>query len=824
MIRYGYKNDLSLGRVCLELSLKPFGDKHSIAEYESVARELFGQWKPMLRYADACSVLMWTADGSEILEYTGNMDDSFEWCRFIGIGNWNRQKAPDPADPADRSFHKYPIEYMENPPKMTYGKLRDIIAAIKRVGKEITGLDIEVGETFDPGPEFAYSDFKFNRHREISPGKMSINFEWMHCAAKLHAEARAYAAYPDGIPEGTHIGEFLGRQFMAMKRDVGFDYIWLSNGFGYCFLGWKWAGEVFTGERFAFENAAKIRESIREFWQHFNAEIGDTRVELRGSNFLLGNDIAAHGCPIDEVYSHKNLISPPNSPWAALDSRFGLELAGYLSHIAEIPEMGFPFRYYIHDPWWLNSPWFDRYNRSPHDIYLPLACARLDADCKVTKPFALDFLSADDSLGRTPDRLPNEVIPHILTAYNDYPDTAGLVTWVYPFDEYCRIGLQDGKVERIIMNDWFIESAIDFGFPVSTVISDRNFIASESAKKLDTIFVMPVPEAGTSLEDALFDALDAGARVILYGTLAFASDRLRNHLGITLTDAIDGELTIRTTLPLDTAEINAYPTLLRHESLLSGGGICETADGAEVLAEVTQEDKTRAYAVKRDKLVWIRGSFPHNSGARSNNPPLLDPRTHFVPSMLLRASLNCFGWQMTFRMFDVSQKLPLVLFSKCREALWLNMFTKDTTVKLDMTSPDGAPAPNGMEFIIENSVGSYTTTRWMHTDCRIFIKQKERSVIRCRIDHPNTYLIDECWFIDGLVDAEVTFYPTKGGRILPRTGSGNNNALFLGSNVDYFFDEARGCFVIPSVSGMLHLGWQPAESIGDYKKLDFLRK
>ena len=102
---------------------------------------------------------------------------------------------------------------------------------------------------------------------------------------------------------------------------------------------------------------------------------------VRGSNLSTAMDIAAHGCPIDVIYKN-NIVGPPNSPWAALDSRFGLELGGYLSHIACVPENGYDFRYYTHDPWWLNSPWFDRYGRSPHDIYLPLAVTRMNENGK----------------------------------------------------------------------------------------------------------------------------------------------------------------------------------------------------------------------------------------------------------------------------------------------------------------------------------------------------------------------------------------------------------------------------------------------------------
>ena len=84
-------------------------------------------------------------------------------------------------------------------------------------------------------------------------------------------------------------------------------------------------------------------------------------------------DIAAHGCPIDEIYK-QNIVAPPNSPWAPLNYRFGLEARRiYDAHRRAAQKKASICATTYTTPWWLNSPWFDRYDRSPHDIYLPLA-------------------------------------------------------------------------------------------------------------------------------------------------------------------------------------------------------------------------------------------------------------------------------------------------------------------------------------------------------------------------------------------------------------------------------------------------------------------
>lgn len=41
----------------------------------------------MVKDAETVSVLLWSGDGSELLDYSGNMDDEFEWGKYIGAAN-----------------------------------------------------------------------------------------------------------------------------------------------------------------------------------------------------------------------------------------------------------------------------------------------------------------------------------------------------------------------------------------------------------------------------------------------------------------------------------------------------------------------------------------------------------------------------------------------------------------------------------------------------------------------------------------------------------------------------------------------------------------
>lgn len=811
---YGFNYDKGniIGRVCLEASLKPFKSFEDTA-IEDTCRTLFDGWRKLTDKAESVAVMLWTADGSEILEYSGELSQSFDYCDVIGIGN--PRKTSDYDELEKNRLHVRPVLYNGERKVMTYAILKKITEKLKKVGKEITGKEVSVIETFDPGPEFANSDFKYRRHPEICKGDIMGAKMWLHCASRLHAEDRSYAAYPNGIPEGTHFGEFLGKQLMCLCRDVGFDGIWLSNGFGFSLDSWRWKGEVFNGEKFDSEGISSVKEAINEFWRYFTKETGDMLIETRGSNLALGMDISAHGCPADDIYNY-NILTPPNSPWAALDYRFGLELCGYLSRISEISKNGYLFRYYTHDPWWYNSPWFDRYGRSPHDIYLPLALARVDEDGKITKPFGINFLSIDDSLGNLPEKCPNEVIPHVLEGFNNYSDAPGLVTWLYPFGDYCQKGLREGRASDIFMDDWYMESALDFGFPVNTVVSDNNFMNVKADVFKDTVLVLPVPFEGSKLEECVLKAIENKIPMIMYGSTVKASKKIRDLIGVTLSDGICGELTIEQSMMKDTFTDGSISSRLIHNPLISGGDICEIANcTSEIAASVKSDDgRERAYSVynRENGIVWIRGSFPHNPETKGALPAKYNPCKVFPVSVLLRCALEYFGISVRYRTMSPSDDFPINLFSKHDSAYYMTGFAKDTTVITELSFPKGVPMPNGTEAVLENNMGSFATAKWCHNECRVFVKQENRSKVICRTQTAaDTMLADKRVGILGLSNADVTFIPPA-------------NSVVFGCDVSYFNgvsfepDEILpdGSVVFKNRSGELYILWQDKDTRADY--------
>lgn len=798
-----------IDRVSLEVSLKPFWDL-SQAGIDRTATELFEQWMPLLRKAGRASVMMWLADGSEILEYRGRPEDTFEWAKWIGMADPHSlsREQPDMYD-----LHARPELYRADAPDMAYADVRRIVAALKRAGERLTGAPVEVGATFDPGGEFARSDFKFGRHGEIAAHRLDGGiFRWVTSTSTLHADSQPYAGFPEGIAEGTPLGTFLGRQAQHFLRDMDMDFLWFSNGFAFAANAWSITGQLFDGEAFDNQRAEALRADILRFWTLFRAECPTYRIECRGSNLGTGMDLSAHGSPLKAIYEGGfNLSAPPNSPWAALDGNYGLELAGWMSHIAELPDSGlFPFRYYTHDPWWLNSPWFDRYGRYPHDIYLPLALARFDGQGRVTKPTCINFLSADTSYGELPDRCPIDVTTHLVKALDDFPDAPGLLTWVYPFDEYDDF-VRQNRLGEPFFGDWYVTGAINRGLPVSGVISTGN-LATCADTFADAALLSPVPDAGSPMEAALIAAAMAGAKLLLYGPVDRASERMLAAIGVTRGEAAVGELRLRTDLPGDTSAQGQASDRLEHVPLYSGGALNTRADGqAQVIAEAVDAQGARfAYATFSPDAfagagtVWVRGSFNYTIRPRLPKPFAASER--YPSDALPRLALACLGITLRNDKRGVDQRDPLVICARRDGGYYLSGYNPVTTTGLRLRLEHGAPLLIGTDTWLDGGEAVYAMPRAWHHECRVLVDGQTQGDLSCAESFPLFTLYRRRIIVRGLDGARVT--------ILPETIKAQPLLLFDGESNSEMPKESLpykaypdGRCEIEGVSGTLQITW-----------------
>ena len=500
--------------VNLEVSLKPFRQTDE-AYIRQVCRTIFEQWRPLLKGRKTISVMLWTADGSEILDYNRNLDDAFEWCCYLGTANGPLLREDQGKD---TSLHHYKQFYMDNPPVMTYRTLKTIVETLKDEGaKAFPDTIIRVGETFDIGPEFAVSDFKYHRHPEIASGTKLDGCGFVDATALLNADDRAYAAYPGGIPDQTPFATFLGRQSEIFLRDMGFDYLWLSNGLGFSADPWDPAGKIFDGKNFYADKLAHTAKQVFDFWRLFREACPDIPLEVRGTNNSVGIDYATDGVPLYDIYQAGfNITPPPNSPWAAINDDFGMEIMGHMTRICHLPGDDFMFRYYIHDPWWVNSPWYDRYNGAAHDIYLPMAISRIDEHGRVRSAETLNILSIDNSFGGMPDACVNEPLPHLLKAEKDAADRPAPLVWVYPMREYTTATDAD-TLREMYTGDTYIRRAINRAFPLNCVVATDHFLQTPLSLYKASVLISPIPET-PDVAEKLRDFANRGGQVIYYGS------------------------------------------------------------------------------------------------------------------------------------------------------------------------------------------------------------------------------------------------------------------------------------------------------------------
>ncbi len=753
----------------LEMSLKPFkvNDRDSI---DQVCRNIFLQWAPLLRHADTVSVMLWTADGSEILNYTGDSDQRLEWAQYVGNPNTEHEVN---SGPKELSLHQRAYDYIPNPPFYTYGDLKYIVSALKKQGEALTGKVVRIGETFDPGPEFAKSEFKYKKHPEICMGNTMGAKTFVCCYATLNEDKEHYAGYPDGIPQGTPFGTFFGKQSQHFLTDMGFDFLWFSNGLGFGMETWGSTGAVFDGKRFHPEKLNDTREKIVDFWTKFRAECPNIRIETRGTNISVGADLAKDGVDLRAIYSGGfNMLPPPNSPWAALDGNFGLELAGYMSRISELPDDRYLFRYYTHDPWWANSPWLDRYGREAHDIHLPMSVSRIDGEGNTKLPTHLTFLTIDDSYGNMPEQVPSEVIPHILQGRRVSPDQPGLIVWVYPFDEYHDWARQQSeRVQEIYYGDWFIQQAINDGFPLNTVISTGNFVklAQSGKNTLDaSILVSIVPDAGSDLEKQLMKFVQDGGKLFVYGPSAHASKEFMDFLNLKTVDPLSGEMNVRLQLRPDQIKCPGS-MILRHNVDMSGGGI-ETvvADAGDpsthVLAQAFQGSQRRDIAIQRQAKEWNGGMVVYIRGTNSatyRGGHLLtpdNPKQWFNGSSLLRYALNNMGYGIHFEKAEPNLKNPINCISKNDNAYIFSGFTPNQTIEQEWRFPQGAPLFTGYETELRAGAAHYRMPKAYQEECRVFVEQKE-GIVSCYEMPPVEWKIKRRIGINGLKNATVRVYP-----------------------------------------------------------------
>ncbi len=758
-----------LRNVTLELSAKAFMDDTE-AELRAVCRKMFHQWERLVRVSDRVSVLLWLADGSEILEYAGNPEDRFEWACWHGIANAPCFVTPDAAK---GNVNFTPQKYRPDAAPRTYQWIGQLTRIIRECGLEY-GKEVRIGATFDNGPEFSLSDFKYGRHREIARADSLFKKSFVTCNAVLNADTRAYAAFPEGIPAGTSLGTFLGAQFRRFAADLNFDYLWLSNGMGFGLETWGYSGALFDGHRFYPERKKEAESELLWFWRDLLDADPGIRIETRGSNFTAGIEMSTDAAPLPWLYRHNVITVPVNSPSSAIYFNTGLSVAAWMSHIAELPANGdIPFRYYIHDPWFLNSPWLDRYGREPWDLYSVMAVSRVTADGGIEAANRAAFLSCDDSFGQMPDQVPDEVIPHIMEAFRTRADAPGPLLWVFPFEEYSA----SDTPEQTFCEECFLVDALQSGFPLNTVISTGNFRTLAAASPgwfRQTTCVFPAECLRSEANfRAVRDLVEAGNDAIVYGTLSGVRPEALPLLGLAAGEPLTGEFGVRGEA-VDLCGGDAFRNTFELLPTLHGGPLLEAAAGAKVLAAAERGGESRVLAslhsAGRGRIGFVRALSPyleadpaaHNATLRQSRRMKGDGRENYPAERLMRAVWAELGWTFRAYVSDPGQLVPRLTVSRSDRAFYFSGYTPDTTVSVKISTPLGVPLPIEREIRIEDGAGVFHMEKTVRFHCRAFLSGQNGGVVSTKTLYRTR--AQDCGRLDiiGLHGAELRFFPPSG--------------------------------------------------------------
>ncbi|TMV48613.1 hypothetical protein FE783_16280 [Paenibacillus mesophilus] len=815
------QHDRTLKRVTLEMGLKPFKSLEPPA-IDEVCAEAIRQWLPLVGLADHASMLLWVADGSEILTWDGHLDREIEWARYIGFCNEemfsHTQGANDP---------KTAILYTDEPVRMTYRHLQTIVSSFKRVAAKRFGIRMEVGATFDAGPEFAYSDFKYRDHPEINRAEISGKYVALKtdytvvCSwSKLREDRAAYAAYPDGIPEGTPFGEYLGRQCASFLPEIGFDYIWFSNGFALSYFPWTYLGAGFDGNEMGTFDYREVSGKVLSFWELFKRYCPGYRTEVRGTNFGTGMDLAKDCIPLLDLYENRYLeLPPPNSPWGALNFDFGLEMTGYMSRMSVLPGTTYPYRFYANDTWFWQNPWWDVYDREPHDIYCPLMAGRMNGVGAIEPPGVVEILTIDTERGELNEDCALEIVPHIRKALKDFPDQAGILTWVYPFRElHAAAADRPGGLNNAFFHDWFVRNAINNGLPLNTVISSDDFFSvREKAphKMKETILFTSAFWLKQDKAESIVNSIQNGEKVLIYGPLE--DPALLRLLNLRLADGLDGDMDLFVDLMQDPLSEPVTARKLRHVSLISAGSLRETiADTSDahtrVRAVVKQGSEERAFAVSRSlpswnggTIGWIRGSLPFQIG-NVTSLPIRQANEWTDATVIARYLLQDFGYTLLQAKTEDASPSALLFIGRRDNGFIFTGCRQDTSVLLQFRFPEGVPVLMGQTSVMGEGVSTYALDRTFRDECHLFVNQKNPNRVVSRVNQPfptpKKRAIRNIT-VSGLQDAVLTIYPPLEALEADRVEVLHNNKVYLDLT-----DKRHGNkLILSGITGRVDISW-----------------
>ena len=803
-----YSNPFIKGFVLsLEVTAKPFKSRDP-KDVESVCRELFRIWKRPVMRADEVCICVSIGNGEHILKWSGNMDDLVVWDQWKGHNNAGYAFDMD-------SFAGIPLEnYIENPLPMTYSDLYTIGETLKRVCKEEFSKNCRLFTNFEPGPEFAESDFKYVSHPEILNKQGAAHGASVAFDARLHKDNYHYAAYPNGIPEGEPFSRFLGKQVDHFFKTFGYEGISLSNGLGFGTFPWTLNGRNFDGKHFGLVDFKEESESMSEFWKIFKKE-APYPAAAQGTNWPVASDLATKCIPLKDYYDKKYLDMPlANTVSVFFNDSVGFSMQALLSRSSYAD--GFRTYFYLNDMWYPQNPFEDfPYDEEAYDFYIPASMSLIDSKGN-HEALSGAAMSVGNENGEFAESTFVKFLPHYERALDHLPDRVSPLTLLYPFEEFHEAAAADKKYQPMLyFTDCFAAAAIDSGLPLNSVCSTENFEkALEKGTLDDTILMTVLPMEGASYVDRIIAFLESGGRVLFYGSERYADKRIKDLLGLRTDTAIDGELSLEAAKELEDISDEALTgRTIKHAPVDSDGGVSAAAENANVLCEVIKGEVRRAYMTEKEvgkgKAVWVRGTLPF-SIENGENIVYQDARFISAPRFL-RYALSRFGWKILEKFSRKSNPMQLMMF-RHDNGLYFTGYAPDNTLSLGLSTPMGAPLLPGYTTEIKDAVAWYHVPTTLWKPCHIFVRQNEgkirlRHVYNSRKFKTCTYQADGLNHADVLIFVPEKYWDSVEITVSDKAFSVMDNKIVDSGEYEIRLNEKDHTILLSNVTGKMQVSW-----------------
>ena len=264
-----------------------------------------------------------------------------------------------------------------------------------------------------------------------------------------------------------------------------------------------------------------------------------------------------------------------------------------------------------------------------------------------------------------------------------------------------------------------------------------------------------------------------------------------NMLNIKRVSSIDGILNFQCNVGDQSTEFYSHKIL--HDKLLSDGGIDtilnnEDDKNTEVISRVHTGSQERIYSLIRTcpqwnggAVIWIRGT---NCSKFCRNSPLLvpfNPIEYYPTECLMRLTMQRLEYDIAFEKESPELKCPIIMIHRHENSFYFSGYEPNTTVKIKLKFPLGAPIFFANETKLEKGKSTYCMPRAWHVECIAFVEQKEDTAISCR-EYPSVgYNVCRRVQLSGLKNATV--------KICIRQGMKEKTEVLLNPKYPFAFGE-----------------------------------